>query len=73
VDVVLTGGVFRTREAGFYARLEERVRAALPRARIQRLEQRPVMGAALIGLDALGLRPDGAPERRLRREFGALA
>jgi N-acetylglucosamine kinase-like BadF-type ATPase len=72
LDVVLTGGVFRTRESGFYARLEQRLRAALPRVRIHRLEQRPVMGAALIGLDELGVLRGGAAEHRLRREFGAL-
>ena len=66
VDVVLTGGVFRTDEPGFYARLEERLRAALPHARTRRLTERPVLGAALIGLDALGQRRGGAAEKRLR-------
>ncbi len=66
VDVVLTGGVFRTDEPGFYARLEERLRAALPHARTRRLTERPVLGAALIGLDALGQRRGGAAEQRLR-------
>jgi N-acetylglucosamine kinase-like BadF-type ATPase len=71
VDVVLTGGVFRTDEPGFYARLEERLRAAVPRARTRRLTERPVLGAALIGLDALGLRPGGSAEKRLRAAIGA--
>ena len=69
VDIVLTGGVFRTDEAGFYARLEERLRAALPHARTRRLTERPVLGAALIGLDALGVAGRGALERRLRAAF----
>ena len=73
LDVVLTGGVFRTTEAGFYARLESRLNAALPKMRTHRLTQRPVMGAALMGLDELGARRGGAAERRLRREFQALA
>ena len=69
VDIVLTGGVFRTDEAGFYARLEERLRAALPLARTRRLTERPVLGAALIGLDAIGAARGGAAERRLRSAF----
>ena len=73
VDVVLTGGVFRATDPAFYQRLEERVRAAVPEARIQRLRDRPVLGAALIGLDELGVKRGGAAERRLRREFRARA
>ena len=72
VDVVLTGGVFRTTDAEFYARIEIDVRAAMPEARIVRLRDRPVLGAALIGLDELGVARGGAAERRLRREFRAL-
>jgi N-acetylglucosamine kinase-like BadF-type ATPase len=73
VDVVLTGGVFRATDAAFYERLETRVRAAVPEARIHRLRDRPVMGAALIGLDEIGVTRGGAAERRLRREFRARA
>ena len=73
VDVVLTGGVFRTEEPSFYARLEERLHAALPRARTRRLTERPVMGAALIGLDGLGVARGGTVERRLRSAFAASA
>ena len=73
VDVVLTGGVFRTEEAGFYARLGERIAGGLPRARVHRLTARPVLGAALLGLDALGAAGGGRAERRLREEFRARA
>ena len=69
VDVVLTGGVFRTTEPAFYARLNERLTAGLPRARVHRLTARPVLGAALLGLDDLGVRPGEAPERTLRGEL----
>ena len=69
VDVVLTGGVFRTEEPGFYARLEERLRGGVPGAQIARLAARPVLGAALIGLDELAMRSGSAAERRLRDEF----
>jgi N-acetylglucosamine kinase-like BadF-type ATPase len=72
VDVVLTGGVFRTTDRAFYERLEAGVHEAMPGARIARLRDRPVLGAALLGLDLLGVKRGGAAERRLRREFGSL-
>ena len=71
VDVVLTGGVFRATDPQFYERLEAGVRAGVPEARINRLRDRPVLGAALIGLDQLGVRRGGAAERQLRGEFRA--
>jgi N-acetylglucosamine kinase-like BadF-type ATPase len=71
IDVVLTGGVFRATDSAFYERLESAVRSAMPHARIHRLQDRPVLGAALLGLDELGARPGGAPERRLRDDFQA--
>jgi N-acetylglucosamine kinase-like BadF-type ATPase len=73
VEVVLTGGVFRASDAAFYRRIETAVHAAVPRARITRLRDRPVLGSALLGLDELGLPRGGPAERRLRREFRALA
>ena len=73
VDVVLTGGVFRATDAAFYRRLEEGIRAPVPQAPDRALRDRPVLGAALIGLDELGVKRGGAAERRLRREFRALA
>jgi N-acetylglucosamine kinase-like BadF-type ATPase len=69
VDVVLSGGVLRTNEPVFHARLAERVRAGMPRARLVRLNERPVLGAALLGLDELGMEAGGAVEQRLRGEF----
>ena len=69
VDVVLTGGVFRATDAEFYRRIEERVRAGVPGAHVARLRQRPVLGAALIGLDELGVKRGGAAELRLRAAF----
>jgi N-acetylglucosamine kinase-like BadF-type ATPase len=73
VDVVLTGGVFRAMDEEFYGRIETGVREAVPEARLVRLGDRPVLGAGLIGLDQLGVERGGAAERRLRREFRALA
>ncbi len=57
-EVVLAGGVFRTRDSTFYDRLERGIHAAAPAARLVRLAAPPVLGAALIGLDRLA--PDGA-------------
>jgi N-acetylglucosamine kinase-like BadF-type ATPase len=71
VEIVLTGGVFRATDPGFYERLEVAVRTGVPHARIHRLRDRPVLGAALIGLDELGVSRGGAAERRLRHEFRA--
>jgi N-acetylglucosamine kinase-like BadF-type ATPase len=73
VDVVLTGGVFRATDEAFYRRIEAGVRRRMPRARLVHLRDRPVLGAALMGLDELGIPRGGAAERRLRREFRALA
>ena len=52
-DVVLGGGVFRTRDGDFYARIEAGVAAIAPAARPVRLSAPPVAGAALLGLDRL--------------------
>jgi N-acetylglucosamine kinase-like BadF-type ATPase len=71
-EVVLAGGVFRTGEPGFHARLEAGIRAAAPRAVPVRLTAPPVLGAALIGLDRLaGGTTDAAVEDRLRRALEA--
>jgi N-acetylglucosamine kinase-like BadF-type ATPase len=73
VDIVLTGGVFRATDEAFFSRLEAGVRRAVPGARLTRLRDRPVMGAALLGLDELGVKPGGAAEHRLRGAFRSRA
>jgi N-acetylglucosamine kinase-like BadF-type ATPase len=52
-DVVLGGGVFRTRETQFYERIRSGVERIAPGARLIRLAAPPVAGAALLGLDQL--------------------
>jgi N-acetylglucosamine kinase-like BadF-type ATPase len=52
-DVVLGGGVFRTRDARFYDRIRSGVEGIAPGVRLVRLEAPPVSGAALLGLDQL--------------------
>jgi N-acetylglucosamine kinase-like BadF-type ATPase len=62
VEVVLGGGVFDSDYPGFAERVEAGVLAAAPRARFRRLEGAPVLGAALLGLDAVGA-PGRASDR----------
>jgi N-acetylglucosamine kinase-like BadF-type ATPase len=57
VEVVLGGGIFDTSDAAFHRRVADGVRAAAPRAVLVRLDAPPVLGAALIGLDAEGATP----------------
>jgi N-acetylglucosamine kinase-like BadF-type ATPase len=64
VEVVLGGGIFDTVDAGFQTRVETGILAAAPRALLRRLDAPPVLGAALLGLDAIGA--DDAAKVRLR-------
>ena len=57
VEVVLGGGVFDTADTAFHDRVATGVRAAAPKAVLVRLDAPPVLGAALIGLDAIGAPP----------------
>ena len=59
VEVVLGGGIFDTRDTAFHQRVASGVLDAAPGARLIRLDAPPVLGAALIGLDAIGA-PAGA-------------
>jgi N-acetylglucosamine kinase-like BadF-type ATPase len=52
VEVVLGGGIFDTTDTAFHARVAAGIQAAAPRATLIRLDAPPVLGAALIGLDA---------------------
>jgi N-acetylglucosamine kinase-like BadF-type ATPase len=53
VQVVLGGGIFRTRDNVFYERIREGLTAFAPRSTIRRLAEPPLVGAALIGLDRI--------------------
>jgi len=68
-DVVLGGGVARARNPLFMRRLEELVAADAPQARISVVDEPPVVGAALLGLDRLAA-ANGA-EARLRGQLTA--
>ena len=64
VEVVLGGGIFDTTDAAFHQRVSAGICAAAPRAVIVRLDSPPVLGAALIGLDAAGASPDALASLR---------
>ncbi len=70
VDVALGGGLFDGDHPGFVGRVEAGIRAVAPRARFQRADADPVLGAGLLGLDALGA-PEAAGTR-LRAEAALL-
>jgi N-acetylglucosamine kinase-like BadF-type ATPase len=57
VPVVLGGGVTRTNEPGFWNRIRAGIATVAPNATVARLEAPPVLGAALLGLDAIDLAP----------------
>ena len=76
VEVVLAGGVFRTRDEQFYERLDHGVTGAAPRARLVHLDSPPVAGAVLFALDELarrGARPPVTSDESesLRRALAA--
>ena len=66
VEVVLGGGVFKTRDRHFHDRVARGIRAAAPRSKLVYLRAPPVLGAALIGLDALDATSDAELAIRAR-------
>jgi N-acetylglucosamine kinase-like BadF-type ATPase len=53
VEVILGGGVFRSNDQRFLKRIRAGIASLAPHAVIRKLEAPPVLGAALIGLDAV--------------------
>ena len=53
VEVILGGGVFRSNDENLLRRIGSGIAAVAPKAVIRRLHAPPVLGAALMGLDAL--------------------
>jgi N-acetylglucosamine kinase-like BadF-type ATPase len=64
VEVVLGGGIFDTRDSAFHDRVAAGIGAVAPRAVLVRLDAPPVLGAALIGLDAIGAPPEALESLR---------
>lgn len=67
-EVVLGGGIFDTADGGFHDRVAQGIHAVAPGAKLLRLSAPPVLGAALLGLDAIG-----APAAAYDRLRAALA
>ena len=67
-DVVLGGGIFSSGDEDFVGTDRPRIGEVARRARVRVLEAPPVLGAALLGLDAIGARPAA-----MRRARAALA
>ncbi len=67
VEVVCIGSIWRTPDRTFHERVARGLLAAAPRADIRRLDAPPVLGAALLGADRLGLGSDA--EARLREQM----
>lgn len=65
--VVLGGGVLTARDPALTAGIVTGIGAVAPRAEVSVTEVPPVAGAALLGLDELGLGPD--TEQRLRAAY----
>jgi N-acetylglucosamine kinase-like BadF-type ATPase len=72
-DVVLAGGVFANRDEAFYARLDDHVRRVAPGARMRPLRTKPLLGAALLGLERLNPPAGQGTEARLRQAFVKMA
>jgi N-acetylglucosamine kinase-like BadF-type ATPase len=64
VEVVLGGGVLAARDAGLMTAIQERFARVAPQAKLVVVDAPPVLGAALLGLDAAGAPPEA--HERLR-------
>jgi N-acetylglucosamine kinase-like BadF-type ATPase len=70
VTVVLGGGVLRARDPLLFGVITDRLLSAAPHAEISLVTDPPVVGAALLGLDALGI--NGPAHDTLRTEVRRL-
>jgi N-acetylglucosamine kinase-like BadF-type ATPase len=68
-DVILGGGLLRAVPVGVVETITSGVQEVVPRARVVVSPSEPIVGAALLGLDALGA--DAAATARARRELDA--
>ena len=66
-EVILGGGVFRSRDGRLLSRIRRGITAVAPHAEMRRLDSPPVLGAALLGLDQA--RAGKAAHARLRRQL----
>ncbi|GAA3447202.1 N-acetylglucosamine kinase [Planomonospora venezuelensis] len=71
IEVVLGGGVLTARDPLLTGMIEERFAERAPQAKLVVADVPPIVGAALLGLDALGA--GGEAEARLRAGFRTMA
>ena len=71
VEVMLGGGLFRTRDERLLAAVAHGLEWVGPALTARVTESPPIVGAALLGLDAIGTAPEA--HVRLREELGAAA
>ena len=69
VEIVVGGGLMRGAEPDLLARLETGLRAVGPGLSLRRTSLPPIVGAALLGLDAVGASPEA--QARVRAELAA--
>jgi N-acetylglucosamine kinase-like BadF-type ATPase len=69
VEVLLGGGLMRNADARLFGRIESGMREVSPAIVLRRTSQPPIVGAALLGLDAIGAGDDA--QARVRTELGA--
>ena len=69
VEVLVGGGLMRFADARLIKRIEDGLQAVSPAIVLRRTSQPPIVGAALLGLDALGAGPEA--QNRLRAELSA--
>lgn len=69
VEVMLGGGMFRARDPRLLDAIEVGLRGVGPGISVRATDSPPIVGAALLGLDAVGA--DDAAQDRLRAELGA--
>jgi N-acetylglucosamine kinase-like BadF-type ATPase len=70
-DVVLGGGLFQGDGSWLVGRVAERLAAVAPAVSVRPVDSPPIVGAALLGLDELGV-PAGAQDRARRELSGAV-
>jgi N-acetylglucosamine kinase-like BadF-type ATPase len=66
-DVVIGGGLFQNDGGWLIDRIAERLAPVAPAASVRAVDSPPIVGAALLGLDELGVAPEA--QRRARREL----
>jgi N-acetylglucosamine kinase-like BadF-type ATPase len=68
-EVLLGGGLLQSGDGHLSDAVEEQLRRIAPQAVVRQTASPPIVGAALLGLDALGAAPDA--QRRVREELEA--